>query len=363
MKRKIARIVRVDSLTAIRGADLIETAHVGGWACVVKKGVFKPADLAVYFEIDAFLPQGNPAWDFLVAQRPTVFNGQTGHALRSVRLKKQLSQGLLLPLTDFPQLATRAGQPLPFHQVPWTDEPPWFVGEDVSALLGVGKYEHPMSEDLAKIARGYMPSGVPTTDQERIQNLAEELVLWQQAGEAGHLTWEKTEKLEGESCSFILLDDEFRVCSRRVDLKPVEGNANWAVAKALRVEDKLRAYFRDRPVALQGELVGPGLEGNIYRLEKPMFYLYDVFDIGAGRTFSPKERRALAHELDILHVPVLSTYETLDASCAMDVLLAKADGESALRKGCRREGEVYKANEEPVSFKVVSNAYLMGEKL
>jgi RNA ligase (TIGR02306 family) len=56
MSRKLASIQRIWKIEPIEGADRIELAHVLGWQCVVNKGQFHPMDLAVYFEIDCFLP-------------------------------------------------------------------------------------------------------------------------------------------------------------------------------------------------------------------------------------------------------------------------------------------------------------------
>ena len=55
-KRKLACVKRIDDLLAIEGADKIEVAVVGGWKVVVKKGDFKKGELAIYLEIDSWVP-------------------------------------------------------------------------------------------------------------------------------------------------------------------------------------------------------------------------------------------------------------------------------------------------------------------
>lgn len=348
MARQLARIVRIDSIRPIEGADTIEAAVVGGWTIVTKKGDFQPGDLAVYFEIDSFLPAGNPAWQFLVDKSARVYEGQTGHVLRSMRLRGQVSQGLLLGM----QSLSSAALP-PELLVP---------GLEVTDLLGVLKYEPPIPAELAGLARGLFPSRVPKTDQERIQNLAYELGGWQAAGDAGELTWEVTEKLEGASCTYAWLDGELHVCSRNIDLLETEGNSLWMLARKLEIEEKLRALFRTRNVALQGELVGFGVQGNIYGLNNQRFYLYDAYDVDGASYYRSGARRDLAKEMGVEHVPVIQERFVLNSQCSMDYLLTKADGDSALKKGQLREGEVYKALEKPVSFKVVSNKYLLKQK-
>lgn len=338
MTRKLARIVTVDALTPILKADAIETARVGGWKVVVKKGEFQPGDPAVYFEIDTFLPDGNPAWQFLVDKMPRFFGERLGHILTTVRLRGQISQGLLLRVPD----ALR-GYP---------------VGTDVSEVLGVSKYDKPIPAELLAVIRGYMPSRVPKTDQERIQNLEQELGVWQAGTD-----WEVTEKLEGESSTYAWLDGELHVCTRQLDLLEVSNHPMWHVARRYDLERRFRDAFGSRNMALQGEHVGEGVEGNIYGIKGQDFYAYAAYDVDEGQFLLPKERRALTSHLGLKHVPVVHESFRLDSSHTMDSLLLRADGASALNAKQRREGLVYKSLVEPDSFKTVSNAYLAHDKL
>lgn len=344
VQRNLARIVVIDAISPIEGADAIEVATVGGWKVVVKKGEFRQGDLAIYFEIDSFLPEGNPAWQFLVEKSAREFQGVRGHVLRSVKLRGHVSQGLLLPVSAL-ESTYLAGAPL---------EP----GLPVAEALGVVKYEPPIPACLSGQVRGTFPSRVPKTDQERIQNLAAELAGWQQEG----LRWEVTEKLEGSSCTFAWLDGELHVCSRTLDLAETERNSFWSAARALDIEAKLRAYAGDRNIALQGELVGHGIQGNIYKLNGQAFYLFDVYDVDAGGYLPSAARLALARDLDIPHVPVIEPEFLIDPRVSMDTLLAMADGESELRTGQAREGLVFKALTKQVSFKAISNRYLLKQK-
>lgn len=96
--RKLASIQRIWKIEPIEGADKIELAYVLGWQCVVNKGQFKPMDLAVYFEIDSFLPI-IPEFEFLRSSsyRKTDVMGE-GFRLKTMRFRGQISQGLLLPI-------------------------------------------------------------------------------------------------------------------------------------------------------------------------------------------------------------------------------------------------------------------------
>lgn len=343
MTRNLCRVVRVDDISPIRKADLLELARVGGWRAVVKKDVFKVGDLGVYCEIDSFLPAGNPAWQFLVDHKPTIKDEVVGHALRTATLRGQLSQGLLLPLSAFDNL----GQ---VH-----------VGQDVTQQLGVSKYEKELSPDMLEKALGYYPTAVPRSYQPRIQNLSEELVEWRARSRDGQLTWEVSEKLEGESTSFIWMHDGLHCCSHSLDYMESSGLPMWHMARKLDLEAKLRTLGLS--LALQGEMVGPGFAGNHYGLTHHAFYLYNVYDFKDGRLWAPLERQRLARELAIHHVPVVDAVHVLGADCTVDSLLEAADFSSEIVSVKRREGLVFKAHEEDLSFKVISNKYLLNAPL
>jgi RNA ligase (TIGR02306 family) len=340
MTRKLASLVRIDALRPIEGADAIETAQVGGWEVVVKKGDFRPGDLAVYFEIDTFLPESHAAWQFLVEKSSRQFNERRGHVLRTIKLRGQVSQGLLLPPDAFGE-AARGLEP----------------GADLTERLGVLKYEPPVPAELAGVARGTFPSRIPKTDQDRIQNLADELARWQREGEC----WEVTEKLEGTSCTFAWLDDELHVCSRNLDLVESPANTLWCAAREPDLARMFSERFRGRNIALQGELVGWGIQGNLYGLRSQRFYLFDVYDADAACYLQAEAREALAREWRLAHVPVIERAFRLDSGTTMAALLAMADGMSALNSKRRREGLVFKHHSGKTSFKVVSNRYLLGQ--
>ena len=194
------------------------------------------------------------------------------------------------------------------------------------------------------------------------QNLKEELDFWRSSG----FTWEVTEKLEGSSMTVYLTDLDvlggyFGVCSRNMDLLKDENNTFWKVAIRDGIEEKMRGTILNRNVAIQGELIGPGVQGNIYGLSEPKFMVFDVYDISAGGYFPPEARRQFCEILGLTHAPVLETHAKL-YDCTMESLIKSADGRSVLGSLPKREGKVYKCNELDPSFKVISNDYLIGEK-
>jgi RNA ligase (TIGR02306 family) len=336
--RKLATIRKIDNIRPIVGADAIECAVVGGWTVVVKKDEFKVGDLAVYLEIDSWVPH-NLAPFLSKGVEPREFNGVKGERLRTVKLRGQISQGLLLPLSVFPRS-------LGFDYA--TDRT---VGEDVSHWLGIQKWEAPIPAQLAGDVRGMFPTKIPKTDQERIQNLTVELEEWK----AEALSWEVTEKLDGTSMTVYVDGDDEGVCSRNLNLKENEANSLWRVAKHDQLIEKLRSTGRN--LAIQGELVGEGIQKNMYKLKGQHFFLFDVYDIDRGAYLNPVERRALASKLDIGHVPVLKEDEVLEV-CNVEHILKWAEAK-ALMGGADREGIVFKCNEREVSFKAISNKFLL----
>ena len=337
--RKMATIRKIDALLPIVGADAIECAVVGGWTCVVKKGEFTVGDLAVYLEIDSWVP--TELAPFLSkGKEPREFEGIKGERLRTVKLRGQLSQGLLLPLEP---TCTNIESEL-------------FEDLDVSLPLGIIKWERPMNAQLAGMARGNFPSLIPKTDQERVQNLKSEIA---QAAEDG-LQFEVTEKLEGSSMTVYLIDGVFGVCSRNLDLKETDDNTFWQVARRDGIEAKMRASTPGGGFAIQGELIGPGIQGNIYKLSKPEFRVFDVYSISGGYYLSPSNRREFINAMGLLHVPVFKSDFMLTTETVAD-LLQMAEGKSVMGTitGPEREGIVFKQVNGGMTFKAISNKYLL----
>ena len=337
-ERKLATIRVIDAIDPIEGADKIVCATIGGWKLVtaIDNG-FSVGDLVVYLEIDSWVPTELASF-LSKGKEPREFNGVKGERLRTIKLRGQVSQGLLLPTSVV------TGEDATAYELT--------EGQDVTEALGIQKWERPMNAQLAGMARGNFPSFIRKTDQERIQNLSRELVKYVEAG----YTFEETEKLEGSSMTVYSNEGDFGVCSRNLDLKETEGNAFWATANKLMLREVLNETGRN--LAIQGELIGPGIQGNIYGLSEPSFRVFDIFDIDAQEYVTPAERNALCFEYALIEAPLLGTL-TIATVPTMTGLLARAEGKSKLAN-CEREGVVYKCVENPgISFKAISNSYLL----
>lgn len=334
--RKLATIRKIDALLPIKDADAIECAVVGGWKVVAQKGLYNVGDLAVYFEIDSWIP--NIIAPFLSkGKEPREFEGVKGERLKTIKLRGQLSQGLLMPRYA---VLDKIGE--------------IYEGMDVTELLGIKKWEKAIPAQLAGQMKGNFPTLIPKTDQERAQNLVNEI---QAAYESG-LQFEVTEKLEGSSMTVYRIQGEFGVCSRNLDLKRDENNSFWATAIREDIDARMCAVDPYWDFAIQGELVGPGIQGNIYNLSNIEFYVYDVYNIQEGKYLNPEARRKLIEGMELKHVPHLITANALP----IDMLLNLAEGKSELNPKQEREGIVFKQVSGGMTFKVISNKYLLGEK-
>lgn len=324
--RQLASIQRIRELVPIPGADAILKASVLGWDVVVKKGEFQDGDLCVYCEIDSLLPD-KPAFAFL---KPY------GMRIRTVRLRGQVSQGICFPLTVLP-----SGQEI-------------VEGLEVTEILGVSKYEPPMPANLAGIAKGPFPSWFPKTDETRVQVLQERLDTFH--GTACYLA----EKLDGSSATYYWRDGEFGFCSRNLELLPDPKNSLWKFAEQSKLPEKLAALGQD--IALQGEIIGEGIQGNKYGLKGQTVYFFNAFDIQNYRYLDFQEFQDLLEQLGLKSVPILNKSYALSNNISELVQLSV--GKSVF-KPVRREGLVIRPLQEErdatgrVSFKVINPEFLL----
>lgn len=346
--RKLVTIRKIDEIRPIEGADAIEVAILGGWQVVIKKGSSKVGDLVAYAEIDSWIPTDLAPF-LSKGKDPKEFEGVKGERLRTVKLRGQISQGLLIDLFTVAEyckgVVTSDGIEV--------ENRIYSLDDDITDLLGVKKWEASMPAQLAGQVKGNFPSLIPKTDQERVQNISRQI----NEARTNGVAFTVEEKLEGSSMTCYLIDGAFGVCSRNLDLKRDEANSFWQVAIEQNIEQRMRDAGCDN-FAIQGELIGPGIQKNIYKLSKLDFYVFDVYDIKAGKYLTPSDRRHLVDILGLKNVPVLETGVSLGT---MQEIIDGADGESVLCKTLR-EGVVYKANDGSMTFKSISGEYLSKEK-
>jgi len=332
--RKLASIRIVDDVSPIAKADFIERVRLGGWRCVVKKGEFKSGDKCVYFEIDSLLPIKEP-FLFLektCAKTRSVYDGQEveGLRLRTMTFRGQVSQGLALPLSMFPGI---------------TD----VVGEDVTKTLGVAKYELILSEDMAKDIAGGFPGYISKSDEERIQNVTSIL------NEYRGCVFYESEKVDGTSSTFAKYDNEFDAYQKAVRLKKNSDNVYWKIAQKYNLLEKLTNNF-----AIQAEIVGPGVEGKL-GLKETECFVFGVFDIDKSMFLSLEDMLYFLKDIGMKTVPIIDDNFILNHTC--DELLKLAERKSLINPKVNAEGLVFRLRGpvEKISFKVISNRYLLNE--
>lgn len=350
MERKLATIRKIAELKPIVGADKIELAIVDGWQVVVKKGEFEVGELVIYLEIDSWVPTAVAPFLTKGAKFPKVFEGVEGERLKSIKLRGELSQGLVLPYDVLPE-ETRARFQEGADDYGLGDED--FIDTDVTEVLGIKKYEKPLAANLQGQARGYFPSFIRKTDQERIQNIFGKL----DTVKRGHL-YEITLKRDGSSTTFFHKDGETGVCSRNLELKIDESNSENAFVKKffeLDLDFKLRSLGLN--IAIQGELFGSNINGNWEGISDIRFEVFDIFSIDHQAYLGASERRELVSTLGLDSVPLIG-YNTLLPFETVEDFLKYADRPST--HNAIAEGVVFKSVQNPeFSFKAINNKYLL----
>ncbi len=328
MERKLVSIQLVDGVAPIEGADQIEQARVMGWTVVIKKGELRPGDKCVFFEIDSILPDGAPWAEFM---RPR------GFRVKTIKLRGVLSQGLALPVDilggDVPE-----------------------VGIDIRDRLGVKKYEIAMPE--VRELEGAFPARVPKTDEIRLQSALG--VLDEIRGKEFYIAT----KMDGSSATFYRdIEGTFTVASRNWALKPGT-NQWWTVAEKYGLAEKLPPGF-----AVQGEVCGPGIQKNRLSLDSLDVFMFNVYDVKAGKYLEYQAFVDFCKEHGLKTVPierVIRGDEALQFEHTLDGWLEAARGLYVGTKN-RKEGIVIRPLVEAqsatlggrLSFKVINNDFLL----
>lgn len=366
-ERKLATLEKIQSLEPIEGADKIELAKVRGWNVVVQKDLYEVGSEVVYFEIDTMLPQSDERFESFMARGVrTDSEGRTGHVVKTIRLKGQYSQGLIMPWKEF---AYELGKIYDRR-----------FGTDVSEVIGVWKWEPPIPAQLSGKVRGGLPGWVRKTDAERIQNFEDFLPL-------NPDDFYCTEKIDGSSATFTLKDGDFHVCSRNLDLEETEGNTFWEMAKRYKIREFLESMLEEQTnntsddyITIQGEIYGEGINGNRLGLKGHHFR---AFNFELNGKFVPLEYLDRSDPMnadeDLVHIPAVPHlgvgsmyYEDgplISAPQTVSEALEAVDGmKSLLAKDRLAEGVVWrrKDGEDIIpgirSVKAISNKYLLKEK-
>jgi len=345
MERKLVTIQKIKEVKTHPNADSLDLATVLGWQVVVKRGEFKPGDLCVFFEVDSVLPE-HPVFEFM---RNKYFR------VRTVRFRKELSQGLAMPLNIVNEIV---GDRIVGAMA-------YMEGMDLTKLLGVKKHEVPIP--LGSDAKGPFPHFIPKTDEIRVQTIASDIF-----NEIEGKQLYVSVKMDGTSGTFYSTavdsstpdESGFGVCSRNLEIKDGD-NPYWRVARKYNLEKVLPLGF-----AIQGEVCGPGIQKNPMKLTEYDLFVFNVYDYVNRKYLGYDEFVAFVNKLGLKRVPCITDQFVFDRNrhslnYLLEMAKGKYDGTTNDREGIviRPVVEAYSdVLKGRLSFKVLNNDYLEKEQ-
>ena len=334
--RCLAKVVKVQSIEPIKETNNLLLANIGGYNVIVNKNNnFEVNSLGVYFFLDAVLNPEQKEFAFL-----------EGKPLKTKKLFGVLSQGLLMPMKICEGLTKEELK----------------EGVDVTTLLQVKKYIHPAEmidyKDMDS-SRAPFPSNFPKTDEQRVQ---EDVSLIQRL--VG-LYIVITRKEDGCSTSYYFLNGTFLICGRNNVLLTSEKGVEhyFDMNKKYSVEEKMRKYNKN--MAIQGEIVGPKINGNKMDLKEKHFKVFNIYLIDEHRYACHDEVKQICSDLGLQTVPILFEGKMDEKNLNLPYFLEMANNltyESVGKKVLPAEGIVVKTHDRRISFKVISNVFLLKYK-
>ena len=293
-------------------AEKLELAQVADYRCVVGKDLYKTGDLVAYIPEAAIVPEWAMKhygyWN--EEQGRGLLAGPNYDRVKAVRLRGEVSQGLVFPVRAVPEKGigpslVYQGEDGKLHHYVVQE------GQDVKEILGITKYEPPIPAGMGGEVYNAGQNVTVFYDIENIKNYPDVL----QEGEEVIFT----EKLHGTSFQLGLLPvheqydhaDHFKVAhpeygegwffiaskglgGKGLCFKDNEQNANnlyVRVAKQFGLFEKLLKYRAEKvspdydlPIVLQGEVFG-AVQDLTYGA-KPGEIFFQAFDLCFGERFN-----------------------------------------------------------------------------
>lgn len=320
--KKLAYIVKIKDVKPIIGADNIELARVMDYTIVVKKNEFSVGDLALYVEVDSILPDGftqDQKVTYKAIKDGSYFKGVTVSAdevnaelerlqsaskypffeflrkknfkIKSMKFSKfnVISQGILFKPADL--MLTDVSLNKDYTEYFGITE---IVQDNEEAGLFSTKNDNWIVRKLMKykwfrnwrkrnnISEVWDPTFPSKSDEENVQKLFTEM-----KEQYSDKIWILTEKLEGQNITIyteeikkgLFLKKKVKrvgVCSRTRELNPNgTGKSFWDTVKRLGLDKKIKAIPGEW--FCRGEHVGPGIQGNIYKLPQTDIIFFDFY--------------------------------------------------------------------------------------
>lgn len=342
--RKLASVQRITNIQSIPGKNRIALATVLGWKVIINKADFNVGDLCVYMQPDSVLPH-KPQFEFLKSK---------DYRIKTMKMAGVYSQGICFPMNILNGNA-------------------WIQGDDVTTIIGVKQYQPGMDNDKQvfkqqkkfnliqkiknklKVKDNKFPSFIHKTDETRIQTAP-----WLLNDKQNQYI--VTQKLDGCSGTFALVKHKFLwftkyeyiVCSRNLRLNKRDNSVYWKVSDIYLIQNALRNMIGNKEwIAIQGECLAPNIQKNKYKLQYPLFKVFNVIT-PQGRMGSV-QAKGFVETRGLQFVPIIDEHFKLPNTAQQ--MLDLATGQSVIGDTLR-EGFVVRSKDGKTSFKAVSPAFL-----
>ena len=335
--RTLASIQAVAALNAHPNADNLEIATVLGWPVIVRRGEVQVGQKIVYLEIDSMVSVDVEWLPVAVKDRIIREHIKDKFRVKTIRLRGEISQGLIVSLLSHMKNLD--------------------IGVDVTDALSITKYEPPALTGKFALYQSKRVGDFPVhllkkTDEHRIQSRPQ--YLTQITGQPYYMTV----KMEGTSATYLIDPEtgELTVCSRNMKRGRLE-NFNicpyWYVVNKYKLEEKLLA---NPHMAIQCEICGPLIQGNLLGLKDLHIYVFNVVDLRTGVRCDYNKLLDFCKQADLPTAPIEEEGPSFNYT-TIKQLLEKARGNYAGTKNAR-EGLVVRTLDSILSFKVINNDYL-----
>jgi RNA ligase (TIGR02306 family) len=183
--------------------------------------------------------------------------------------------------------------------------------DEVSVALGVEKWVAPVSLSISGTTKGLFPTAIVSkTDELNFRSSPEALEEARNDSRFQNQDFVATIKCDGSSGTYIFKDGEFRVCSRNLELRDTPENIFWQIARKYKLEDALS--FAGAELAIQGEVCGPGIQGNPMKLSELTFFAFLLKDVKTNHWKDWDYTRLFCELHNIPTVPVLRRFKSFD---------------------------------------------------
>ena len=324
----VETVKTVDEIADSRALDVITLEGIM-YKMVVSRGQLKPGELVFYFPEDSVLTK-----EFVAEFAPFLKPNKKGeYIIQTIKMRGVLSQGLVFPLNA---LISRSEM----RNLTHSEDPDYWT-----KYFGVTKYVEPEVEIRGNGVA--LPRDIEPYDIEGIQRNADLFNSY-----IANAPWYGTEKLEGQQAKIVARPGEPAfVCSRNCRL----GNESYYYSAAIRAGLLIEAEEMSRQlqttVIFFGELIGPGIQKNIYNLTEKRVVLFDIKTF--GKFWNIEHFNVFCDSRHIDRAPVL-VYYTPAANAGVwtaEDVVKMAEGKSTLAN-VWREGMVIK----PVTERVIDGA-------